>query len=219
LRQQRDGVYRIASGSRIRLLLTPEPANAFACAKNARNSASTLARSNVVGASVLISGARGREFEGVFQTDYQQVHFATHSDLDCRSQIVRGWPFKKADRWGFLDLDGRVVLDADFDQSLQPCDGPLLAYKSKECLYFKADGTPLRRPGGCYLSGACGDSSPHTLKIGDKLGLVTADWTPLTPVRFEAITWAGQHARNAKIGGKWGRSALDGRWLIEPNFD
>jgi WG repeat protein len=155
----------------------------------------------------------------VFQTDYQQVHFATHSDLDRRSQIVRGWHFKKADRWGFLDLDGRVVLDADFDQPLQPCDGPLLAYKSKEWLYFKADGTPLQRPGGCYLSGACGDSSPHTLKIGDKLGLVTADWTPLTPVRFEAMTWAGQHARNAKIGGKWGRIALDGRWLIEPNFD
>jgi hypothetical protein len=46
-----------------------------------------------------------------------------------------------------------------------------------------------------------------------------ADWAPLTPVRFEAMTSAGQHARNAKIGGKWGRIALDGRWLIEPNFD
>jgi WG containing repeat len=153
----------------------------------------------------------------VFQTDYQQVHFAMFLDLDRRSHTVRGWNFKKADRWGFLDVDGRVVLSADFDQPIQLCpDGLLLAYKSKERLYFKADGTPLQAPGAHYIGGAC---SPHTLRIGDKFGLVAADRTPLTPVRFDAITWAGQHARNVKIGDKWGRIGLDGQWLIEPKFD
>jgi len=38
---------------------------------------------------------------------------------------------------GGRDLDGRVLLDTDFDQPLQPCpDGLLLPYKSKEWLYF-----------------------------------------------------------------------------------
>jgi hypothetical protein len=57
------------------------------------------------------------------------------------------------------------------------------------------------------------------LKIGEKFGLVGADGTAITPMHFEAVAWGGQAAKNAKIGGKWGRIALDGRWLIEPKFD
>jgi hypothetical protein len=38
-------------------------------------------------------------------------------------------------------------------------------------------------------------------------------------VQFDAMTRAGPDARNVKIGGKWGRIALDGRWLLEPRFD
>jgi hypothetical protein len=38
-------------------------------------------------------------------------------------------------------------------------------------------------------------------------------------VQFDAMTRAGPDARNVKIGGKWGRIALDGRWFLEPRFD
>jgi hypothetical protein len=155
----------------------------------------------------------------VFQTNYQQVHFATARDKDRIS--VFGWNFKNADRWGLLDLDGRVVLDADFDQTIHHCaDGRLEAYKNKEWLYFKGDGSPLQPLDGRLVDASCfGGVPPYTLKIGDKFGLVDAGSSPLTPVHFDAITWAGPGARNVKIDGKWGRVGRDGRWLLEPKFD
>jgi hypothetical protein len=71
----------------------------------------------------------------VFRTNFQQVHLATVVGKDRTSRTVFGWHFKKADRWGLLDLDGRVMLDADFDQAVQHCaDGRLVAYKNKEWL-------------------------------------------------------------------------------------
>jgi hypothetical protein len=134
---------------------------------------------------------------------------------------VFGWHFKKAERWGLLDLDGRVVLDADFDQTIQNCaDGRLVAYKNKEWLYFKGDGSPLQPPDGRLLDASCHGGVPHyTLKIGDKLGLVDARSSPLTPVHFDAVTWAGPGVKNVKIDGRWGRVGPDGRFLLEPRFD
>jgi hypothetical protein len=61
--------------------------------------------------------------------------------------------------------------------------------------------------------------SAYTLKVGDKLGLVDARSSPITPLNFDAVVWAGPGARNVKIDGKWGRIGLDGRWLLEPRFD
>jgi hypothetical protein len=155
----------------------------------------------------------------VFQTNYQQVHFATASGKDRNSETVFGWNFKKADRWGLLDLDGRMVLDADFDQPIQNCDGRLVAYKNKEWLYFKEDGSPLQPPDGRLVDAGCGSAPPYTLKIGGKFGLVDARFSPLTAVHFDAVAGAGRGAKNVKIDGKWGRIGLDGRWLLEPRFD
>jgi hypothetical protein len=156
----------------------------------------------------------------VFRTNYQQVHLATVFGKDRDANTVFGWDFKKADRWGLLDLDGRVVLDADFDQSIQHCaDGRLIAYKNKEWLYFKEDGSPLQPLDGRLIDATCDGGPPYTLKIGDKFGLVDARSNPLTPVHFDAVAWAGPDARNVKIDGKWGRIGLNGRWLLEPKFD
>jgi hypothetical protein len=156
----------------------------------------------------------------VFRTNFQQVHLATVFGKDRNSQTVFGWHFKKADRWGLLDLDGRVMLDADFDQTVQHCaDGRLVAYKNKEWLYFNGDGSALQPPDGRLVDAACGSVPPYTLKIGDKFGLVDARSNPITPVHFDAAAWGGPGARNVKIDGKWGRIGLDGRWLLEPRFD
>ncbi len=156
----------------------------------------------------------------VFQTNYQQVHAATAYGADPNSRTVFGWHFKTADRWGVLDLDGRVVLEADFDQSVIHCgDGRLQAYKNKEWLYFRKDGSPLQPPDGRLLNASCGSVPPYTLKIGDKLGLVDASFSPLTPVHFDAVASAGPGVKNVKLDGKWGRIRPDGRWLLEPKFD
>jgi hypothetical protein len=119
-----------------------------------------------------------------------------------------------------LDLDGRVVLGADFDQTIQRCaDGRLVAYKNKEWLYFKNDGAPLQPQDGRLIDAPCGSVPPYTLKIGDKFGLVDAESRPVTPVHFDAIVWAGRDAKNVKLDGKWGRIGLDGGWMLEPKFD
>jgi hypothetical protein len=155
----------------------------------------------------------------VFGTNYQQITFALGFGKDRNPQTF-GWHFKNGDLWGLLDLDGRVVLGAQFDQPIQHCaDGRLAAYKNKEWLYFKGDGSPLQPPEGRLVDATCGGAPPYTLKIGDKFGLVDARSNPLTPVQFDAIVWAGPAAKNVKIGGKWGRIGLDGSWLLEPKFD
>ena len=156
----------------------------------------------------------------VFRTNYQQVHFAIARGKDHNPDTLLGWHFKAADRWGLLDLDGRVVLHAEFDQAVQHCaDGRLIAYKNKEWLYFNGDGSPLQPPEGRLVDASCGSVPPYTLKIGDKFGLVDARSSPLTPVHFDAVTWAGPGVKNVKINGKWGRIGRDGRWLLEPRFD
>jgi hypothetical protein len=113
-----------------------------------------------------------------------------------------------------------VVLDADFDQTVQHCaDGRLIAYKNKEWLYFNRDGTALQPPDGRLVDATCGGVPPYTLKVGAKLGLVDARSNAITPVHFDAVAWAGPDVKNVKIDGKWGRIGPDGRWLLEPKFD
>jgi hypothetical protein len=153
----------------------------------------------------------------VFQTDYQQIDPA----IDYHDHNTPfGWDFKKDDRWGLLDLNGRVLIDADFDQSIQRCsDGRLVALKNKEWLYFNGDGNSLQPPDSQLIGASCGAVPPYTLKIGDKFGLVDFHSNPVTPVQFDALVSAGAGVNNVKINGKWGRIGLDGRWLLEPKFD
>jgi hypothetical protein len=121
---------------------------------------------------------------------------------------------------GLLDVEGHVLLDADFDQIVQQCtDGRLAAYKNKERLHFKRDGSPLQPADGRLVDASCGSVPPFTLRIGDKFGLVDAQSRLLTPVRFDAVGWAGPRARNVKFNGKWGRIGYDGHWLLQPKFE
>ncbi|PAY03467.1 hypothetical protein CK489_40195 [Bradyrhizobium sp. UFLA03-84] len=168
-----------------------------------------------------VVGVIDKSGEWIFQTKYQQLQFALASMLSDHPLAVFGWHFKTADRWGLLDLNGRVVLDAEFDQTIQQCaDGRLSAYKNKEWFYFKADGSPLQPPDGRLIDASCsGGAPPFVLRIGDKFRLVDAGSNPLTPVLYDAIGWAGAGVKNAKLDGKWGRLGSDGRWLLEPKFD
>jgi hypothetical protein len=164
----------------------------------------------------------------VFKTEYEHLRPApaTHS-TDAKGQTVIGWHFTKAGRWGLLDLDGRVVLDAEFDQPVSICaDGRRIARKSGQELNFKADGSRLDPPNGRLHSYSCLDHQAYQLQIGDKVGLVAADGTtPLTPVHFDALAPVDgpfpdeSGLWNAKVSGKWGRIALGGGWVIEPKFD
>jgi hypothetical protein len=156
----------------------------------------------------------------VFQTNYQQVQSAVAFSANNVTTPF-GWDFKQSEKWGLLDLDGHIVLDADFDQPIRYCaDGRLEAYKNKESFYFRAGGDPLQPPDGRLVDAACyGGVPPFTLKIGDKFGLVDASSNPLTPVQFDAVTFAGPGVKNVKANGKWGRIGSDGRWLLEPKYD
>ena len=176
-----------------------------------------VARTSAVQGGIV--GVIDRAGAWAFRTNYQSIYLATVLGKDQASELPFGWHFKKAERSGLLDLDGRVVLDADFE-AVQRCDdGRLVAYRNKEWLAFKADGSPLQPPNGRLIDVSCGGVPPYILKIGDKLGLVDGNSSPLTPVQFDAVTSAGPGIKNAKIDGKWGRIGFDGRWLLEPRFD
>jgi hypothetical protein len=132
---------------------------------------------------------------------------------------VSGWHFKKGNRWGLLEPDGRVVLDAEFDLPVEHCHHrTILASKSNEWLRFKWDGGPLQPAGGRFVEGWCW-SPPVPLRIGDRFGLVAADGSAVAPMHFAGIARVNARAWNVKLDGRWGRIAHDGRWLIEPRFD
>jgi WG containing repeat len=139
---------------------------------------------------------------------------------DDNAKTIRGWHFKKGDRWGWLDPNGRAVLNAEFDVPVEHCrDGTTYASRNTEWLRFKWDGSPLQPPDGRFVEGWC-YPPPFPMKVGDKIGLVAVDGVPVTPFHFDAIVRVGAHAWNVKLGSRWGRIATrDGRWLIEPKFD
>jgi hypothetical protein len=157
----------------------------------------------------------------VYRAGYQQVQLAARFGKDYAYEPPFGWHFKRADKWGLLDLDGRVVLDAEFDQTVSRCeDGRLEAYKNKEWLYYRVDGSPLQPPDGRLIGATChGAKPPYTLKVGEKFMLVDANSTPVTLIQFDAVTELAGRVRNVKLDGKWGRIGPDGRWLLEPRFD
>jgi hypothetical protein len=137
----------------------------------------------------------------VFRTDAKQLHLAVSYGTDRGPPF--GWHVQKDGGWGLLDLDGRVILDAEFDQRIQRCaDGRLVAYRNKEWLYFKSDGTPLQPPNGRLVDASCGSGPPYVLRIGEKFGLADADGKPVTPVTFDALTTASKGTWNAKVDGK-----------------
>lgn len=155
----------------------------------------------------------------IFQTSHQQIYLAIARN-EGSSEVPYGWHFKQADHWGLLDLDGRTVLDAAFDQPVQHCeDKRLIAYKNKQWLYFTEGGNPLQPPGSRLIDATCGAAPPYTLQTGDTFQLVDARLQPIAPMQFEAVVRIGRDARNAKVDGKWGRIRSDGSWLVEPQFD
>lgn len=154
----------------------------------------------------------------VLMTDYQDMHLAVEFNKNVEHAL--GWHFKLADRWGLLDLDGRTLIEAQFDSSISSCpNGHLLARRGQEWLLFRDDGSSLLPPGGRLLSPPCGGSSPYVLAIGDKLGLIDTELRPVTQPIFDEIKPASHDTRNVRIGNKWGRIGTDGRWVLAAKFD
>jgi hypothetical protein len=138
-------------------------------------------------------------------------HFPRHTSFVSR-ELVR--------RWGLLDLDGHVLLEAQFDQPLQRCaDGHLAVLRDRQWLYFKSDGTPLQPSNGVILGEGCGSIAPYIVKANDKFGLVDGDGREIVPPAFEALIAVTKDVWNAKLDGKWGRIGPDGHWLFEPKFE
>jgi hypothetical protein len=154
----------------------------------------------------------------IFRADAKQLSLAVAYEANRSSPF--GWNIQTDDGWGLLDLDGRVRLAAAYDQPIQHCtDGRLVAYKNKEWLYFKDDGTPLQPSDGRLRDAACGSDPPFVLKIGERVQLVDGDGKQITPLTFDALQLADRGVWNAEVDGKWGRIGADGRWLLQPQFD
>jgi hypothetical protein len=153
----------------------------------------------------------------IFQMEARGIRPAISSD----SGTPYGWHFERRERWGLLDLDGHVVLEAEFDHPIQRCaDGHLVIVKDGQWLYFRSDGISLRPPNnGRILGSGCASPAPYVVKAGDKFGLMDGDGKEITPLEFDALVAAATGIWNAKRNGKWGRIGPDGYWLLEPKFD
>ena len=163
-------------------------------------------------------GAIDRTGAWMFRLDADALHRAVSSATTGGEQF--GWHFQRDDRWGLLDLDGHVVLDAAFDQTVQRCaDGHLVAFKGREWSYFRSDGSSLQPSVGRILDANCGSPAPYIVKAGDKFGLVDGDGKEIVPPAFDALIPVTRGVWNAKLAEKWGRIGPDGQWLFVPKFD
>ena len=163
-------------------------------------------------------GAIDRTGAWMFRLDADALHRAVSSATTGGEQF--GWHFQRDDRWGLLDLDGHVVLDAAFDQTVQRCaDGHLVAFRGTEWHYFRGDGSPLQPAVGRILDANCGSPAPYVVQAGDKFGLADGDGKEIVPPAFDALISVSRGIWNAKLAGKWGRIGPDGQWLFAPKFD
>ena len=174
------------------------------------------------------AGAIDRTGAWMFRIDADGLQRAVSAGKDGGAQF--GWHFQRYDgsrssrtlvsRWGLLDLDGHVLLDAAFDQPVQRCaDGHLTVLRGRQWLYFRSDGTPLQPSKGDILGEGCGSVAPYIVKADDKFGLVDGDGREITPPAFDALIAVSKGIWNAKRDGKWGRIGPDGHWLFEPKFE
>lgn len=174
------------------------------------------------------AGVIDRTGAWVFMIEADELRRAISFGKSGEAQF--GWHFRRyrvpvggsllANRWGLLDLDGHILLEAEFDQPPQRCaDGHLAASKDKEWLYFRNDGSPLQPPKGRIVGASCSSLAPYTVNAGGKFGLVDGDGKQIAPPEFDALVSVTKDIWNAKRDGKWGRIGLDGHWLFEPKFD
>jgi hypothetical protein len=164
------------------------------------------------------AGAIDRSGTWVVRIDADGLYRAVSADSNGGASF--GWHFQRDGRWGLLDFDGHILLDAKFDQPVQRCaDGHLIVLKDRQWLYFMSDGSPLQPPNGRILGDGCGSLAPYVVKAGDKFGLIDGDGKEIIPPSFDALISATRESWNAKLDGKWGRIGLDGHWLVEPKFD
>ncbi|WP_246799433.1 WG repeat-containing protein [Bradyrhizobium sp. CCBAU 51753] len=164
------------------------------------------------------AGVIDRTGAWTFRIPASGLYRAVASDRNGGTQF--GWHFQQGRRWGLLDLEGRILLKAGFDQPVQRCsDGHLVASEDGQRLYFKSDGGPLEPQEGRILDASCGSRAPYIVKAGDKFGLVDGDGKEIIPPALDALITVTKDIWNAKRDGKWGRLGSDGRWLFEPKFD
>jgi WG containing repeat len=166
-------------------------------------------------------GVMDRTGAWLFRLDAEGLRLAVSSDRNAGAPF--GWHFQKDvrqgpqwdNRWGLLDLDGHVLLEAEFEQPVQHCaDGHLVAFKNREWLYFRSDGSPLQPSNGRIVDATCGVRPPYVVKSGDKFGLVDGAVKEIIPPAFDALVPVTPEVWNAKRDGKWGRIGSDGRWLF-----
>jgi hypothetical protein len=164
------------------------------------------------------AGAIDRTGASVFRIVADSLYRAV--SYDRNGGVPFGWHFRRNNQWGLLDLDGHVLLDAEFDQTVEQCaDGHLVAVKNREWLYFRSDGSPLQLSNGRIVDADCGRQAPYIFKAGDKFGLADGDGKEITPAAFDTLIPATGSVWNASVDGKWGRIGPDGSWLFGPKFE
>jgi hypothetical protein len=173
------------------------------------------------------AGAIDRTGAWMFRIEADELRRAISVSKDGEAQF--GWHFRRYrvpagealldSRWGLLDPDGHVLLEAEFDQPAQRCaDGHLVVVKRGQWFHFRSDGTPLQPSKGGILDNGCGSIAPYIVEAHGKFGLIDGDGKEITPPAFETLIAVTKNVWNAKRDGKWGRIGPDGQWLFEPKF-
>lgn len=123
-------------------------------------------------------------------------------------------------RWGYMDKDGKFVIDAQFLEADVFADNGLAAVKTERGWgYINQDGEFVIAP-QYEDAGAFGEYNYAAVKRGDSWGYIKKDGTPVVNPQFDmAYPFTEKGLALVQIGQKYGYINRAGTYVIVPRFE
>ena len=121
------------------------------------------------------------------------------------------------DMYGFVDSDGEWVIEPQFDDASDFCEGFACVCIDDEWGYIKPDGSYLIKP---KFDEVCDFREGFAcVCVGNKWGYLKPDGDWLIKPKFEKAGSFSEKLAAVKQNGKWGILKPDGEWLVKPKFN
>jgi hypothetical protein len=127
-------------------------------------------------------------------------------------------PVRVDDRWGYVDLDGDVVIEPRFHDARRFREGHAVVNTAagKVCLVGR-DGAPLSA--ARYASASDLEDGRAVVSSATRAGLVDATGAVVLPLVYDGLERASRNLYRASRDGKWGYIRSDGSEVIPHRWD
>ncbi len=126
-------------------------------------------------------------------------------------------PVKKNSKWGYVSLDGKMVIEPKFDAAMPFSEERALVCIEDKWAFIDLEGKYISL--GRYEGGRAFQNGLAAVKNGGKWGFVDKKGQELIKPRFDAALEFSDAMACVKDGGKWGYINELGRFVILPQYE